>query len=126
MKTFVANTLFQFRIEQSKNFIEGRIDHFPSGGGPHFEHTEATSIRDSNSYTGSSWATNYIQTNGLQSWEATRRLASPIYLAGLETFRGVIRFPRGAWAIAGPAAQQWVYGIGVTCRLTGPRRRPTL
>jgi hypothetical protein len=129
-KTIYANLLFQFRIEQSKNFVEGRIDHFPAGGGPHFEHTEATGLNPSlgvQPVISISYTTAYIHTNGTQSWEATRRLASPIYLAGLETFRGVLRFPRGAFA-AGTTNNYllWAQGFGMTCRLTGPRRRPTL
>jgi hypothetical protein len=128
--TLYANILFQFRIEQSKNFVEGRISHFPAGGGPHFEHTEASSVNASTGVqvlASISWSTAYIHTNGIQSWEATRRLASPIYLAGLETFRGILRFPRGAILNAsGPTRLRWLYGFGMTCRLTGPRRRPTL
>lgn len=116
--TIYASTLFQFRIEQSKNYVEGRIDHFPAGGGPHIEHTDATTASDS-------YDVNYIHTNGIQSWEATRRLAMPVYIGGLETFRGIIRFPRGQLDFDGGPID-WTQGFGLTVRMTGPRRRPSL
>lgn len=118
--TIMANLIFQFKIEQSKVFVEGRLDHFPAGGGIHFEHTEAFAAPE-----GDDWDTSYIITNGIQSWEATRRLAMPVYIMGLETFRGLVVPPRGALDFDGGPID-WDYGFGLTVRLTGPRRRPTI
>jgi hypothetical protein len=116
-----SSLLFQFRIQQAKVYAEGRIDHFPAGGGAHIEHNSAT---DDQAAEAADFQATYLINNGLQGWDKARRLASPLYIAGLETFRGLLWAPRGAPVIAQPIA--WVQGAGFTCRLSGPRKRPTL
>lgn len=118
--TIFENTLFQFRIEQSKTYVEGNIGYFPGGGGQHLEHNSAV---DGQIAEAADYIESYSIHNGHQGWDHVRRLWMPIYIAGLETFRGIIRQPRGAFNITNPIA--WARGMGFTCRMTGPRKRPT-
>jgi hypothetical protein len=112
--------LFQFRIEQSKTYVEGPIGYFPAGGGAHIEHDAAV---DENAAEAPDYAATYALHNGEQGWDHVRRLWMPIYIAGLETFRGTLRAPRGAFNTDTPI--DWDFGMGFTCRMTGPRKRPT-
>ena len=118
----VTNTLFQFKVEQSKAYAEGLLTHFPAGGGVHMVKTE-TIYQSSAGMTPSPepdvWAA-YIVQNGHPTWEAARRLAMPIHLGALETFRGILSWPRGA--LVAPESPDKEFGI--TIRLTGPRQRP--
>ncbi len=41
MNQIFNSLLFQFRIEQSKTYVEGPIGYFPAGGGAHIEHNSA-------------------------------------------------------------------------------------
>jgi hypothetical protein len=116
-----GSLLMQFRIEQAKTYAEGRIDHFPTGGGPVMNHNSQT---DDQAAEAADWAASYHINNGTPQWPSARRLATPLYLNGLETFRAILWAPRGALNIATPIA--WEFGAGFTCRLTGPRKRPTL
>lgn len=115
-----GSLLFQFRIEQSKTYVEGPISYFPGGGGSHIEHNSAI---DGQAAEANDHIEGYSLHNGEQGWDHVRRLWMPIYIAGLETFRGTLRAPRGAFNIAAPI--DWAYGMGFTCRMTGPRKRPT-
>lgn len=127
-RTYFDNLLFQLRIEQSKTYVEGRMDHFPAGGGAHFEHNCAND--DNTPEDPADYTSTYQITNGLQTWEAARRLATPIYLGSLETFRGILTRPRGVPGSGNlgtdVASLQYVYQGAFTVRLTGPRKRPTL
>jgi hypothetical protein len=112
--------LFQFRIEQSKTYVEGPIGYFPAGGGAHIEHNCAVDeVTSEGAYTSA-----YAIHNGEQGWDHVRRLWMPIYIAGLETFRGTLRSPRGAFDLTNTPID-WDFGMGFTCRMTGPRKRPT-
>ena len=124
-RSYFENLLFRFRIEQSKTYVEGRLDHFPQGGGLHIEHDAAV---DESAEDAAAYVATYLITNGLQSWEAARRLATPIYIAPLETFRGILERPRGvpATGSGSTAPIPWQYTGGFTARLTGPRKRPAL
>jgi hypothetical protein len=114
--------LFQFRIEQSKTYVEGPLSYFPAGGGMHIEHN---SFVEGQAAEAADWIEGYSTHNGTQGWDSVRRLWMPIYLAGLETFRGILRAPRGAFPFATLTPIVWAYGAGFTCRMTGPRKRPT-
>jgi hypothetical protein len=125
-RTYFDNLLFQLRIEQSKTYVEGRMDHFPAGGGAHFEHTAATTEILPLEEKATPYAAMYQVTNGIQTWEAARRLATPIYLGSLETFRGILSRPRGVPGSGNVAEIDYDYQAGFTVRLTGPRKRPTM
>lgn len=116
-----GSLLFQFRIEQAKTYAEGRIDHFPTGGGPVMQHNSQT---DDQAAEAADFAASYLLNNGTPQWPSARRLATPLYVNGLETFRGILWAPRGEPVRTTPIA--WEFGAGFTCRLTGPRKRPTL
>lgn len=116
-----GSLLLQFRIEQAKTYAEGRIDHFPTGGGPVASHNSQT---DDQAAEAADWQASYFLNNGVPQWPSARRLATPLYLNGLETFRAILWSPRGALNRTSPIA--WSFGAGFTCRLTGPRKRPTL
>lgn len=121
---FVASAVWKWRkimhqtwlelvVEQTKSFVEGRLDHFPQGGGLLF---------DSFNYTDG--AEVYTLNNGMKGWHATRRLAMPIHLGSLENFYVVLKWPRGALD-NDQADYAFFDGFGLTVRLTGPRQRPT-
>lgn len=116
-----GSLLLQFRIEQAKTYAEGRMDHFPTGGGPVMSHNSQT---DDQAAEAADWAAGYFLNNGTPQWPSARRLATPLYLNGLETFRAILWAPRGAPNYTVPI--EWSFGAGFTCRLTGPRKRPTL
>jgi hypothetical protein len=123
-RTYFDNLLFQLRIEQSKTYVEGRIDHFPQGGGLHMEHQSAQPELGADQ-ANADYSTMYLLTNGLQTWEAARRLATPIYIGSLETFRGILTRPRGVPA-SGDGVVDYDFQGGFTVRMTGPRKRPTM
>ena len=106
-------TFLQLTVEQSKSFVEGRLDHFPMGGG--------LEINTGGAATGNA----YSVTNGDKTWAATRRLAMPIHLGSLETFYVKLDWPRGGLDYD-QTGYAFVAGFGLTVRLTGPRQRPTL
>jgi hypothetical protein len=120
MNQIFNSLLFQFRIEQSKTYVEGPIGYFPAGGGAHIEHMAAVDETD----VEAGYTTAYAIHNGEQGWDHVRRLWMPIYIAGLETFRGTLRSPRGAFDLVNTPID-WAFGMGFTCRMTGPRKRPT-
>jgi hypothetical protein len=120
MNQIFNSLLFQFRIEQSKTYVEGPIGYFPAGGGAHIEHNSAI---DGQASEAADYLEAYAIHNGRQGWDHVRRLWMPIYIAGLETFRGTLRAPRGAFNTDTPI--DWDFGMGFTCRMTGPRKRPT-
>jgi len=105
-------TFLTLKVEQTKSFVEGRLDHFPMGGGFKIE-TGGAASGDA-----------YAIYNGDKTWAATRRLAMPIHLGSLETFYVALDWPRG-----GLDYDQTNYafhnGFGLMVRMTGPRQRPT-
>lgn len=111
-------TMLHLVVEQTKSFVEGRLDHFPAGGGFTIEHNSL--VDDVASPT----AAGYQVNNGIKSWAATRRLAMPVHLGSLENFYVSLDWPRG-----GLGETQSTYGFsegfGILIRLTGPRQRPT-
>jgi len=118
----VTNTLFRLKVEQSKSYAEGLLTHFPAGGGVHMVKTDtmySSSAGMTPSPTPDVWSA-YIVQNGNPTWEAARRLAMPIHIGALESFRGVLSFPRGALTAPESPDKEW----GCTIRLTGPRQRP--
>ena len=120
--TIVSNTLLQFRVEQSKAYAEGLVTHFPAGGGVYMTKTEqiySSASGQTPSPVPDLWSA-YIVQNGFPTWEAARRLALPIHIGALESFRAVLRFPRGALTAPESPDKEW----GMTVRLTGPRQRP--
>jgi hypothetical protein len=123
-RTYFDNLLFQLRIEQSKTYVEGRIDHFPQGGGLEIAGPGTVAILPADA----AFTSAYTISNGMRTWEAARRLATPIYLGSLETFRGILSRPRGVTANQGtaPIAYSITHGGAFTVRLTGPRKRPTM
>ena len=109
-------TLLSLEVEQTKSFVEGRLDHFPMGGGLSIEH---------NAYMTSTDDQAYILHNGTPEWSATRRLAMPIHIGSLETFTVTLDWPRGGVGNSVSDEYGFVRGFGLTVRLTGPRMRPT-
>lgn len=112
------NTHLTLKVEQTKAFVEGRLDHFPMGGG---------FILDGG---GGDLAANgaYEIYNGDRTWMSTRRLAMPVHLGSLESFYVSIGWPRGGVldATQTPTASYgFTTGFGLTVRFTGPRQRPT-
>jgi hypothetical protein len=120
-ENIMYNTLFQLRIEQSKSYVEGLLQHFPSGGGMYFIQSEFLlgGAAMTPSPVPDVW-NSYVVNNGWPGWDAARRLALPIHIGSLESFRGVLRFPRGALCAPESPDKEW----GITVRLTGPRQRP--
>lgn len=119
-KLFHQTTL-KLVVEQTKSFVEGRLDYFPAGGAFHI---------DSRAFVDdvkTSYAAGYQITNGVKSWAATRRLAIPVHLGALETFYVAIDWPRGGLGLGdeGDPFPKPLTGFGLTVRMTGPRQRPT-
>ena len=108
----------QLVVEQTKSFVDGRLDYFPMGGGFHLDHNSQVDDSASDYYAG------YQITNGVKAWSATRRLAMPIHLGSLENFYVSIDFPRGGLDAA-QTSFTFTTGFGLMVRLTGPRQRPT-
>jgi len=110
-------SILKLVVEQTKSFVEGRLDYFPAGGGFHIDH---------NSFVNdvvTSYAAGYQVTNGQKTWAATRRLAMPVHLGALETFYVSLGWPRGMDGATG--ISPFGTGLGLTVRMTGPRQRPT-
>lgn len=102
------------RVEQTKSFVEGRLDHFPMGGGFLMEGAGGAD--------GEAGA--YEIFNGDRTWLATRRLAMPVHLGSLEMFNVSIDWPRGG-VDYDQSSCEFEQGFGLTVRFTGPRQRPT-
>jgi hypothetical protein len=113
-RKIMFQTFLQLRIEQTKSFVDGRLDHFPMGGGVEFQ-------------CGAPVTDAYDVGNGNRTWQATRRLAMPIHLGSLETFYVSLDWPRGGldYHDANSSTYWFEEGFGLTVRLTGPRQRPT-
>jgi hypothetical protein len=109
------HTMATLRVEQTKAFVEGRLDHFPMGGGFQLDH---------NAYMAAGNAQGYQITNGVKAWSATRRLAVPVHLGSLENFAVEVEWPRGG-VNNSQTDYGFTYGFGLMFRLTGPRQRPT-
>lgn len=107
-------TFLQLRVEQTKSFVEGRLDHFPMGGGVVL-YGGGGDTADNGSY---------LVHNGDKTWQATRRLAMPISLGSLESFYVSLDWPRGGLD-HDQTGYAFVNGFGLQVRLTGPRQRPT-
>lgn len=102
------------QVEQSKSYVEGRLDAFPMGGGFLMEQSiNAASVNS-----------NYIPLNGDRTWQAIRPLATPLHLGEQENWSVKIRWPRTLMAAAAVTPMQ--LGFGLMVRLTGLRRRPSL
>ena len=106
-------TFLQLKVEQTKSFVEGRLDHFPMGGGVEFQ-TGGAATGDA-----------YVIGNGNRTWQATRRLAMPIHLGSLEMFYVSLDWPRGGLD-SDQTGYVFKWGFGIQVRLTGPRQRPTM
>jgi len=113
-RKIMFQTFLQLRIEQTKSFVDGRLDHFPMGGGVEFQ-------------SGAPVTEAYDVGNGNRTWQATRRLAMPVHLGSLENFYVSLDWPRGGldYHDAGSSGFWFNEGFGLTVRLTGPRQRPT-
>jgi hypothetical protein len=114
-------TMLHLVVEQTKSFVEGRLDHFPAGGGFLLDHNSLVDDAASPGEAG------YQVNNGIKSWAATRRLAMPVHLGSLENFYVSLDWPRGGLGIdqsVDPNYEAWT-GFGILIRLTGPRQRPT-
>ena len=121
-RKIMHQTMLHLVVEQTKSFVEGRLDHFPAGGGFTIEHN---SLVDDNLSAG---VAGYQVNNGIKTWAATRRLAMPVHLGSLENFYVSLDWPRGGLAFdqtATPADYSFDQGFGILIRLTGPRQRPT-
>ena len=112
-------TMLHLVVEQTKSFVEGRLDHFPAGGGFTIEHN---SLVDDNLSAG---VAGYQINNGIKTWAATRRLAMPVHLGSLENFYVSLDWPRGNNLAADQSGYEFKEGFGILIRLTGPRQRPT-
>jgi hypothetical protein len=115
-------TMLHLVVEQTKSFVEGRLDHFPAGGGFTLDHNCATDeIAGAHALNAGA---GYDIGNGLKTWAATRRLAMPVHLGSLENFYVTLDWPRGG---LGRTVDSFHFdkGFGIMIRLTGPRQRPT-
>ena len=108
-------TYVQLVVEQTKSFVEGRLDYFPMGGGLIVSHNNQQTNGQNMSY---------LLHNGDRGWNATRRLAVPIHLGSLENWDVSLGWPRGGVGIA-QTNYSFDTGFAITLRLTGPRQRPT-
>ena len=122
---FVASAVWKWRkifhqtwlklvVEQTKSFVEGRLDHFPQGGGLQIDNFLPNSASEI-----------YTLNNGDKGWNATRRLAMPIHLGSLENFYVSVDWPRDNDLNYNQTGYTFYDGFGLTVRLTGPRQRPT-
>jgi hypothetical protein len=111
-------TLLHLVVEQTKSFVEGRLDHFPAGGGFLIDTNSAVDEAVNPNNAG------YAIFNGRRTWAATRRLAMPVHLGSLENFYVLLDWPRGG---LGHAQSGFTIdeGFGLMVRFTGPRQRPT-
>lgn len=107
-------THLTLKVEQTKAFVEGRLDHFPMGGGFLIEGGGGNTAVQGG----------YEIWNGDRTWMATRRLAMPVHLGSLESFYVSIGWPRGG-VDYDQTSYGFTHGFGLTVRMTGPRQRPT-
>lgn len=117
-RKIMFQTHLTLKVEQTKAFVEGRLDHFPQGGGFVMQNGGADSSADGA----------YEVYNGDRTWMSTRRLAMPVHLGSLESFYVSLGWPRGGLNLAntnGAASYQFYQGFGLLVRMTGPRQRPT-
>ena len=112
-------TLLTLKVEQTKAFVEGRLDHFPQGGGFLNEGGGGNVVNDGAGNVGA-----YEIYNGDRSWMSTRRLAMPVHLGSLESFYVSIGWPRGGLDYD-QTSYSFGFGFGLLVRMTGPRQRPT-
>jgi|GEM_PF-5016719 len=114
-------THLTLKVEQTKAFVEGRLDHFPQGGG------FLNEGGGGNMSTGNGWEGAYEIYNGDRTWMSTRRLAMPVHLGSLESFYVSIGWPRGGvnYLQTPGVSYQFAAGFGLLVRMTGPRQRPT-
>lgn len=118
-KKIFHQTMLNLKVEQTKSFVSGRLDHFPAGGGFLVDHNSLV-----DDYL-SPYAAGYKVNNGQRTWAATRRLAMPVHLGSLENFECVLSWPRGQNLERTQLHNRFEEGFGLTVRLTGPRQRPT-
>jgi len=120
----IHNTRFSLTITNTKPYVEGPITEFPIGAGLYWQQTEdeGTALpgvtptpMPNNAYVA------YEVTNGFPTAEAARRLALPVHLGTLQTFKGRFEWPRGALPNGGISP---VTDFGLTVFLYGPRQRP--
>lgn len=110
-----SNVYFTFVVEGIKPYIEGELCRYPSGGGLYFHRSEEP---------GTVTYGHYTVNNGEPGTHAARRLAMPVHLGALESFQGILKYPRGQipdWT-DNESGTQTAYGITVV--LNGPRQRP--
>lgn len=110
-----SNVYFTFVVEGVKPYIEGELCRYPAGGGLYFTNSAEP---------GTVVYGTYVVNNGEPGTHAARRLAMPVHLGALETYQGILKYPRGAipdWTdnLAGT-----VTAYGITAVLNGPRQRP--
>jgi len=110
-----SNMIFQLVIEGNKPYVEGGLDHFPSGGGLWTRNSEEWGTPTQSSY--------YVN-NGESGAHAGRRLAMPVHIGALEAFQGLFRLPRGVMCNWTNTRGSSKTGYGLTCVLNGPRQRP--
>ena len=114
------NTYFELTVTSQKPRVQGVITEFPIGGGLYWQQTEDPG----GTYTPTpmpydNWVS-YEVTNGFPTAEAARRLALPVHLPTMQTFKGRFRWPRGALPNGGVSP---VTDFGLTVFLYGPRQR---
>lgn len=110
-----SNVYFTFIVEGIKPYIEGELCRYPSGGGLYFHRSEEP---------GTVTYGHYTVNNGEPGTHAARRLAMPVHLGALESFQGILKYPRGTipdWT-DNESGTKTAYGITVV--LNGPRQRP--
>ena len=109
------NVYFQLVVEGTKPYVEGELCRYPAGGGLYFSLSAEPGTVTYGAYN---------VNNGEPGMHAARRLAMPVHLGALESFAGLLKFPRGGipnWTDAGLGTVS-AYGIKVV--LNGPRQRP--
>jgi hypothetical protein len=119
----IDNTLFELTITNTKPYVQGPITEFPIGAGPYFQQSQDLFVGPGYTPTPMPYgnAVAYHCNNGFPTAEAARRLALPIHLGTLQTFKGRFSWPRGALPTGGISP---VTDFGLTVFLYGPRQRP--
>lgn len=116
------NTYFEFTVTSAKPRVQGPITEFPIGAGLYWQQTEDIFTGAGYTPTPMPWdnVVAYEVTNGMPTAEAARKLALPIFLPTMQTYRGRYKWPRGALPNGGISP---VTEFGLTCFLYGPRQR---
>jgi len=117
------NTYFELTVTSQKPRVQGVITEFPIGGGLYWQQSRDTGATVAG-YTPTPMPYDnnvaYEVINGFPTAEAARRLALPVHIPTMQTFKGRFRWPRGALPAGGISP---VTDFGLTVFLYGPRQR---